>query len=52
MLKYYYSTVDTNLSSNALFHPDLEFADTEPDSELNGSDVSEEEINENMVLDE
>ena len=29
-----------------IFHPDLEFTDSEPDSE------SEEEINENTVLDE
>ena len=32
--------------NNVIFHPDLEFTDTEPDSE------SEEEINENTVLDE
>ena len=31
--------------NNIIFHPNLEFTDTEPDSE------SEEEINENTVLD-
>ena len=39
-------------SNNVLFHPDLEFTDTEPDSQPNDSDVSEEEINENTVFDE
>ena len=39
-------------SNNALFHPDLKFTGTEPDSEPNDSDESEEEINENAVLDE
>ena len=38
--------------NNVLFHPDLEFSDTEPDSESNDSDESEEEINENTVFDE
>ena len=33
-------------SNNVLFHPDLEFTDTDPDSD------SEEEINENTVFDE
>ena len=39
-------------SNNVLFHSDLEFTDTEPDSESNDSDESEEEINENTVFDE
>ena len=33
-------------NNNVIFHPDLEFTDTEPDSE------EEEEINESSVLDE
>ena len=36
-------------SNNGLFHPDLEFTDTEPGSESNDSDESEEEINEDTV---
>ena len=38
--------------NKVLFHPDLEFTDTEPDSESNDGDGSEEEINENTVFDE
>ena len=34
--------------NKVIFHPDLEFADTEPESESE----SEEEINESTVLDE
>ena len=33
---------------NTIFHPDLEFTDSEPDSDSE----SEEEVNENTVLDE
>ena len=39
-------------SNDVLFHPDLEFTDTEPDSESNDSDESEEENNENTLFDE
>ena len=39
-------------SNNVLFHQDLEFTDTEQDSESRDSDASEEEINENTVFDE
>ena len=36
-------------SNNVLIHPRVKFSDTEPDSESNDSDESEEEINENAV---
>ena len=39
-------------SNNTLFHPDLQFTNSEPDFESNDSDESEEEINENTVFDE
>ena len=35
-------------NNNTIFHPDLEFTDTEPDSDSE----SEEEINENTEFDE
>ena len=41
-----------NVFSNILIHEDLGFTDTEPDSKSNDGDESEEEINENIVLDE
>ena len=38
-------------SNNKLIHSDVIFTDTEPDSESNDSDESEEEINQNTVFD-
>ena len=43
--QYVYKT----FSNNTIIHPDLEFTDSEPDSESNNSNESEEEINENTV---
>ena len=34
------------------YRPDVEFTDTEPDSQFNDSDEPEEKINENTVFDE
>ena len=56
----YYSLKDNDdiryypqvLSEKCGYRPDVEFTDTEPDSESNDSDEPEEEINENTVFDE
>ena len=45
-IRYYPQVLLEQCGYRLLFHPDLQFADAEPDSE------SEEEINENTVFDE